>query len=283
VSEITEADNGLFELKVEGKMIYDFELHASRDVLSVVALFGLSDQKVLHGYAQGLASFKVNFSTETNEGEFYSFSKDLIQNNLLLDSRKTSSESDNSIGIMELSLDQVMSFENGELLVILEHRELYPTWETPNGDRYIARNIIAFKFDGLGVMKWVKEIEKRQSCNAYGFSKVSYSFLIKNDQIHFLFNDVSSNYDENGAYIGNDDPDWISLANMNAYKEVVLVMVSMSFEGGEFHRRVIYSDPESGFSALTKSFLSDSYNGKVLTYSVGKRNKGARLGTVVWE
>jgi hypothetical protein len=130
---------------------------------------------------------------------------------------------------------------------------------------YYYNDIIAFCIDSMGKLRWEQRIPKTQvSINDFG-PYSSYASFVDGQNLHFLFNDAASNYDQTGQFkLGLEEVNPFSLSkNRN-----VGALVQINLEDGSMHRQVSHQRSEKNILLVPKAFEIDRLHNGLITYGV---------------
>jgi len=166
------------------------------------------------------------------------------------------------------SVDYLVSQSNGGLIMVAE--QFYVNAVTtcqPKGGctttyYYNYNDIIVVSFNPDASVKWMKHIPKTQvSANDGGYHS-SYSFVVTNDKLNFIYNDNPKNL----------KPDADPKRTKNGIsKKMVTVIVGMNISDGNFNKTSMFSAKEERIYTIPKIAMQLSKN-QSLFYAI-KRKK----------
>lgn len=282
ILKVENDKNSIMEIELDNKLVQDISLNSDGGSNLSVLVTYVEKTSLRRGYdfSQGLAFITFSFEdVEHVRVEYLAFSNELIMNNISLDDQISKNELKDQHALKNISLNNFFWLDNGSVIGSFEQHTLAAEWGESD---YISRNIFAFKVDSTGKFRWLTEIEKRQSCLSTGFAKTSYSSVLVKNTIHFIFNDVLTNYNLEGDYVSSEVIDWIRIGKSNEQKNQVLAIASIELEEGQIsERKILYTDPEKEFLAMPKSFFKD-VDGNLIMYAADWSNSKVRFGTLRW-
>ena len=286
VSRIVGNTATTVELDFDSKRFQDAVLHAAdNNSLSMVLTYGAKGANYRTDYTEGYAYLSIDFNQSSVLGEqFLPFSSDLIRNNSSF-VRGPDNLKDWEKGIMTLYMNDVFFLENGNIVGSAEQSEQWPVVSDPSGQRpdaHRSKNIIAFNFNTNNKEGWLKEVEKGQMALSTGYCKTSYKSFVKENNIHFFFLDMSTNYDENKSFKDNQDFEWIEIGKKSTLSEQVLATAVVDVNNGEIvERKILIDSLEDGFIPLAKLFRLDP-EGKIVMTAIDGTMKLMKMGALAW-
>ncbi len=166
------------------------------------------------------------------------------------------------------SVDYLVSQSNGGLIMVAEqfYVNVVTTCQPKGGCTttyyYNYNDIIVVSFNPDASVKWMKHIPKTQvSANDGGYHS-SYSFVVTNDKLNFIYNDNPKNL----------KPDADPKRTKNGIsKKMVTVIVGMNISDGNFNKTSMFSAKEERIYTIPKIAMQLSKN-QSLFYAI-KRKK----------
>ncbi|WP_107038343.1 hypothetical protein [Brumimicrobium mesophilum] len=234
------------------------------------------------GDITGVFTIKVNKKGELINEKFSAFSDDLATS---ITGLNTSFMDDQYTIRNEYKGFDILQFEPAEdgYIGIAEFNALeyrYSGTDVPGASNSIdsyfwSNDVLVFKLDTLGELKWNVLTPKYQRSINDGGYYLSTTYYISNDKVHLFFNDNLLNYDEFGNYNKNgDDP----LATQFSSGKNTIGHVSINKENGAFARKSTIGKEESDllFTPQLSSQFTETKKLKIYARS-GKRY---RLGSI---
>lgn len=171
-----------------------------------------------------------------------------------------------------------VTLEDGSIIGLMEQYYVHVvTTYTQNGGYtstyyYYYNDIIAYKISYEGEFEWVKKVPKYQVSTNDGGRYSSFCSYVSDGQLSIIFNDVGSNYEEDGSYIEPVKGSGKS-ARVSKRKNAV-AKVDIDLASGETNRKIFFRREELNAIAVPKKFNVDYNNREVLIYLItGKKEK----------
>lgn len=142
---------------------------------------------------------------------------------------------------------------------------------------YFYDDILVYKLDSLGVLKWVKRIPKSQNSindNGYYLSIVQ---ALTDSNLYILFNDNSKNYDDLNYYLNLEFP---KSANFN-FRKNTIAMAKVNLEDGSTTRFELGGKNELSTVLVPKLCIENSENNELFLYS--RSSNRQRYGSIIFE
>jgi hypothetical protein len=179
------------------------------------------------------------------------------------------------VGLTNVVFREIIQREDGGAVLVGEYVRIFTTTSTDaNGNtstttHYYYDDIYVINIDPEGQIEWAKKIPKYQhSSNDRGFYSGFFS-MVKDDKIHFMFNDHPDN-------AGEMDPQEITPYSRNL-KYSSLMVVSMDSDGDYTREILVPADKKEGVRLRPKSCEQISEDEFILFAMSKKYNKFARV------
>ncbi len=176
-------------------------------------------------------------------------------------------EGSRNAGVPSLLSQELIPREDGGLVLVGEQYYLVTT-TTSNGQggqttrtSYHYDDIIVVNIDPSGNIEWTEKVPKRQASGADGYF-LSYTSMVKDDKVYFVFNDNPKNL----AYKG--DGKWKALS----LKDAELMLVEIDGDGRVFRESML---GKSGANVIARPKVSAQIDEKnLIIYAERKKDKG---------
>lgn len=264
-----------YTFDLQGKRISNFVMNG-QDAQSLT-LFGIYSNSDWDGMQDGFFNVQLNLQADTAMAMgFLPFSQEImLSEHKSADQIRIQKKLDRRNEDPQLSRYQVrdiFTLKDGSYVGSLEKYYVYTSTNINNqtGQRmttnyYYYNDIIAFCIDSMGKLRWEQRIPKTQvSINDFG-PYSSYASFVDGQNLHFLFNDAASNYDQTGQFkLGLEEVNPFSLSkNRN-----VGAWVQINLEDGSMHRQVSHQRSEKNILLVPKAFEIDRLHNGLITYGV---------------
>lgn len=216
----------------------------------------------------------VNFTTSQVTVDFLSVDEPDIKEQFLLGRRFVSGRND----FENYSFLDFRKTDDGGFVAITENAELElrikGSGESGNNsnDRYdlyyYYNDLLVYKLDSLGNIKWVNRIPKHQQSINDNAIHLSATNTMANNKLYILFNDHRKNYDDNSEFIDMNFPKMSTTSNRNN----VIALAEIDLMSGSLRRKALPGRAELStvfIPSLSRENLKDN---SLLLYS-NHRNK----------
>ncbi|MFN0202057.1 MAG: hypothetical protein ACKVTZ_11090 [Bacteroidia bacterium] len=263
------------KIQVKDKFVNDigFTVQPNGDVLCV-GFFSPNNTYNL----KGTCLFKFNPQTgETLEAGYDNFPENFLAQ--YQDGKEVTKKDE--LGYHDI--DRVIPEANGDVTVIAEQAYTYTTSTYVTTGRgtgyyktirhYVNNNIIVFRYNAEGKLRWIQKIPKRQHTTDDGGIYIGYRFLQRGDNLIFIYGDNAQNSLEDPKKVKSYPPGLFGASN------AVLSMVTINPDG-KMKRDELINLREEGFYPLIK--LAHNNRNKELIF-VAAKNFTVRMGNVKWK
>ncbi|MCC6702530.1 MAG: hypothetical protein IT221_13455 [Fluviicola sp.] len=198
-----------FELLLDSKKVYDFELSVIDETLLVTGTYGepfssgargvfyqnvdLVQNKIIRESIQEFPADLLNDEKEQNQYKEMD-RKDYVSTQRFDDE------------LMNYAFRGIHPMADGSITIVAEQFYIFQLSSsdgrglTQSVNHYYYNDLLIYRIDSLGNVSWIIRVPKEQySTNDYGYYSSMKSF-VADGKLHCFFNDTRDNYDENGQF-----------------------------------------------------------------------------------
>lgn len=272
-----------FKIQVEGLRIDDLQINSNDSTFcTLTAIYGKGFKNGIEGMVfakidtqldsvvtQGVVKFGGEITmqrwndnwNDNTWNQNNNFASPAITNNNL-----------NQSNYYTYKLRDLFVLEDGSMVGSMEEYYLYRrvnfdnrTGTSSNILYYYYDDIIAFKIGSNGILEWQKRIEKNQVSMNDGGPYSSYCSFTDGKSLHFIFNDNSRNYSDQGVFVQNDRR--VYPFNLSRRKNAA-ALASIEIGTGLSYRKTLFTRQEVDVLVVPKLFKIDFVLKEILMYSI---------------
>jgi len=269
-----------YPIELPGKFITDMQM-AVADNGDIICGGFYSNEGTFS--IKGSYYLSIDASTkEVKSTSFHEFGIDFITQNFRAHKAakaKKKAKKGKSVEMYQYDLDDIILKDDGGAILIGEQYYVRVSTRTStdaNGNTtttttyyYHYNDIIVININAQGEIEWTEKIPKRQVTTNDGGYFSSYALAVRNDKLHFIFNDHPANlfYKSGGK-----------LSNFNKSKGSVAVLVTLT-EEGRYSKELLFTSREAEVLIRPKACEQTNDNEMIL---IGQRKKMVRLAKVTF-
>ena len=265
-----------YELKIEGKRIFDIGVSSLDSILIVTGTYGESNASG----SQGVFMQRINLDDQKIANEwFHLFPREFMTQEMTPNQidRLEKREIKGRLGpqLYNYAIRSIHQLEEASTIVVAEQ---YYVYQQNSSDmrgisqtmyHYYYNDIVMYKIDSIGTFNWITRIQKEQhSVNDYGYYS-SIKTVMDNGKLFCFFNDNRQNYDEFRNYEGFNR----SINFPTRKKSYALALGKVDVETGSVERSVFNDYNETGGYVVLKLSSIDHLNKQLIFFSQGRRDR----------
>lgn len=267
-----------FELLIDNRKVYDFELSVLDSNLFVTGTYG----EPFSAGAKGFFFQKIDIkNAQILRESVQEFSADVLEQERV--QNRVNERMRGDFGPQTRFNDELMNYafrgihpqQDGSIIVLAEQFYIFQTSSsdgrglTQTVNHYYYNDLLVYRINPDGHISWLKRIPKVQhSVNDFGYYSSMLSVDV-NGEIHCYFNDHSQNYDE----YGNFDRNFREVSFPMRPKNYVLVEVLIDPSTGESSRKIKERYDQSNGFVVVKLSAWHKKNHQLLFYANGMRER----------
>lgn len=267
-----------FELLLDNKRVYDFELAVVDEVLLVTGTYG----EPFSSGARGV--FYQNVDLDQNKiirESIQEFPADLLNDEKEQNQYKEMDRKDYAVTnrfndeLMNYAFRGIHPMADASVTIVAEQFYIFQLNSSDGRglsqsvNHYYYNDLLIYRIDSTGNVSWIIRVPKEQySTNDYGYYS-SMRSLVKNDTLYCYFNDTKDNYDDFGMFENFNNATNFPMRP----KKYVLAHVEVDLKSGKSNRFIMDTyENIQGFVVLKQCEIDKSKN-QMLFYANGTKER----------
>ena len=255
---------------------FGFSIDNEKKLLYVTGIYSDKGSPLVSGLFNHVVNYKDNLISEN----FKAFPSDFIDQNWTfkegsrLDKRIGNRSNGSTYYNYEIS-ESELTQDGSRVGSMEQYYTLTMSSKDVTNYYYFYQDIIVYKTNSQGEFLWCKKISKKQASSNDKGRHLSYVRFIDGGQIRFIYNGITSNFNEQGEFIEEKEVNFEDAYDDNN----IPTLASMELNNGEVRRERFNTDGEGWI--VPKLFYKDTSSRTMLLYMIVK--EGERFGILNYE